>query len=295
MKLLLSSLLCLSYLNSHVLVPKYLRRDTWWKYVIGLSGLSLVSFFSGLFLFRFLLSKGYQSGFDEPIDFFDFSLVFHLVVIGISSSLGVSKMAIQSKKQKEKAEKLQKEAELKYLNTQFNPHFLYNTLNSIYAQALEENAEKTTELILQLSEIMRYPIQNVNKEKVLLSDEITFIENFINLQKIRLGEDYPITFDKTGNLQEVKISPFLFIPLVENAFKYGVSQKDKTPISFVLKIEEKQLFFSVQNTIIKQINTASHLTGLTHLKLRLSICYPQNHSLKILGKESDFIVELRIN
>ena len=99
----------------------------------------------------------------------------------------------------------QKDAELKYLSNQFNPHFLHNTLNGIYAKAIEENAPKTTELILRLSEIMRYPINQGLKDEVTLREELDFIESYINLQKLRLGDDYPISFQKNGKLEGVNI------------------------------------------------------------------------------------------
>lgn len=289
------SLIILFYLNSNYLVPTFLNRHFWWKYLIFLVGGFLLLFYFGYFIFFSLIEADYESGHDDPIAFFDHSLVLHLIVVGISTSLGISKVAIRTVRQKEQAEQMQKEAELKYLNAQFNPHFLYNTLNGIYAQALEEKAEKTTELILQLSEIMRYPIQNVAQTHVFLTEEIAFIDDYITLQKVRLGEDYPIVFTKEGNLSQLKVPPFILISLVENAFKYGVSQKNKTPISFLIKIENNTLFFRAQNTNTNPPKTKSHLVGINNLQSRLNLEYGQNQDLKIFKNEGTFTAELTIN
>jgi len=288
------SLIILFYLNSNYLVPTFLNRHFWWKYLIFLVGGFLLLFYFGYFIFSSLIEAGYESGHDDPIAFFDHSLVLHLIVVGISASLGISKVAIRTARQKEQAEQMQKEAELKYLNAQFNPHFLYNTLNGIYAQALEEKAEKTTELILQLSEIMRYPIQNVAQTQVFLTEEIAFIDDYITLQKVRLGEDYPVTFTKKGNLSQLKIPPFILIILVENAFKYGVSQKNKTPISFFVNVKNNTLFFTAKNTKTNNSKTTSHLMGINNLKLRLHLEYGDKHHFKICTTEDTFTVELKI-
>jgi len=292
--LVIPSLIVLFYWNSHFLIPKFLNAESWWKYLIFLTLSFLFPFFAGVFLFDLFLMNGYESNFEETAMFFDHSLLLHLIIVGVSASMGVSKIAMVNAKQKKQAEKMQKEAEMKYLNSQINPHFLYNTLNGIYAQALEENAGKTTELILRLSEIMRYPLNNVVKEAILLSEEITFVENFIALQKLRLGDDYPIVFRKTGNSNQLIVIPFIIIPFVENAFKYGISQKDKASIFFSLKIEQNNFIFQSENKIVNTKDIQSHLIGISNLKSRLKLKYGENYSLKILEDGQNYIVELRI-
>ncbi len=289
------TLVVLFYWNSHFLVPNYLSQQSWWKYVLGLLISFLVLFHLGYFVIEILFDKGYESGFEETIHFYDHSLPLHLIVVGISTSLGISNIAMKTAKQKEQAEKMQKAAEMKYLNAQINPHFLYNTLNGIYAQALEEKAETTTEMILQLSEIMRYPLNNVSKESILLTDEIAFIENFISLQRLRLGEEYPITFTQIGNFNPIKIIPFIIIPLVENAFKYGVSQKNQSPIFFHLEMKQNELFFSSKNKKITATATKSHLVGIRNLRTRLSLKYDKNYSLNIVETEEDYTAVLKIS
>ncbi len=292
--LIIPSLIVLFYWNSHYLIPRFLNRKSWWKYLIILGASVLSLLYLGYFSIGLLFQNGYDSQV-EPIDFFDHSFILHLIVIGISTSLGISKIAMENAKQKKRAEQKQKEAELKYLNAQFNPHFLYNTLNGIYAQAVEEEAPKTTEAILKLSEIMRYPIKHGLKSKVHLKDEISFIEDYIALQRLRLGEDYPITFEKEGSLEGIEIMPFSLMPLVENAFKYGISQRDKTAILFDLRTTKDTIQFTTKNKINKLEDKASHRTGIENLRLRLNLVYNQSHTLNLTEKDENYWVELILN
>lgn len=292
--LLIPTLIFLFYWNSHFLIPRYLSRKSWWRYLLLLLVSFLSVFYLGYGVVFVLFSKGFQFGFADPIDFYDYSLNLHLLVLGISSSLGISVLLIAKDKQRQHAEQMQQEAELKYLNAQINPHFLYNTLNGLYAQALEEDAEKTAEFTLQLSELMRYPLKNGSKANVLLSEEITFIENFIGLQRLRLGNDYPITFTQKGKLNELRIIPFVLIPFVENAFKYGVSQKDKFPICFNLEVTDGRLKFSSQNNKTSTEKAKSHLVGIENLKRRLDLIYGDNYSLNIVEGNEAYSVSLEV-
>ncbi len=293
--IIIPTLVLLFYLNSHFLIPKYLNKKSWWKYLLALCLSFLALFYAGVFIGELSYDNGYDSEFDDVIYFFDHSLILHLIVVGISTSLGISKIAMKNAQQKELAQEKQKAAELKYLNAQFNPHFLHNTLNGIYAQAVEEDAHKTTEAILKLSEIMRYPINEGLKNKVSLHDEISFVENYIALQKIRLGNDYPITFEKKGNLKNIEVIPFLLMPFVENSFKYGVSQRDKTAIHLEINSSEKHLIFKIENNITKTENIHSHLIGIENVKLRLDIVYGKNYSLELKETDNKYFVELKIN
>lgn len=291
--LIIVTLVLLFYLNSHFLVPKYLNEKSWWKYLLLLIGSTLLSLYSGFFLFIYFIVIGYESGVENADDFFDLSLSIHLIIVGISTSLGINKIAIKNARLKNQAIAKQKESELKYLNNQFNPHFLFNTLNGIYALSTEEEALKTTEAILKLSEIMRYPISEGTKKEIALIQEIEFITDYIELQKLRLGDSYPIRFNFTGNYDYIKIAPLLFIPIIENAFKYGISQKKQSPISFSLSIHNNNLIFLSENEI-NNTNVDSHHTGIENLTQRLNLLYGKKHLLTIENKDNNFYVKLEI-
>lgn len=283
----------LFYWNSQILIPKYLNRKSWWKYLLGLI-ISLFLFLGiGYLCYNWVEQKGYFFEIDL-IGFLEFLFLFNLIVIGISTSVALSKIAFQNAAQKRKAEEKQKEAELKYLTAQVNPHFLFNTLNTVYALANEENAHKTTDAILKLSEIMRYPIKEGAKPKVALSKEIKLLDNYLALQKLRLGNDYPIHFEKGEYSESIEIAPLLFIPFVENAIKYGVSSVHKYPISIAVFISPEYLIFKIENTIHKKTDSNSSKLGIENVKRRLKLLYPESHELDISKKENLFLVKLKL-
>ena len=292
--LILPSMIALFYWNSSYLIPNYLNSKSWWKYLLAISIGLLVLVFVGHFIFQLFLSKGYASNLENHIDFFDIALDQYLIVIGISTSLGVSKIAMENARQKKLIGHKLREAEIKYLNNHFNAHFLFNTINSIYSLAIEEEAEQTTTAILKLSEIMRYPIKHGAKPKVALVNEIQFVKDYIGLIVLRLGENYPIHFDIKGDFQNKLIAPLLFIPIVENSFKYGISSQHKTPISFSLSLEKDSLVFTSQNTI-NPSNIESFKTGIAQLTQRLELLYPQNYTYTNSVKGDTFFVVLKID
>jgi len=270
--ILLPVIIGLFYWNLWYLIPKFLNKDGWIRYCLALLFSYLFLYFFSAWMFGLL----HKSGYDFHISrrrFLDDIILFNLLSVIASTALGIAKISVRNLKQKREAEKKQKEAELKYLANQFNPHFLHNTLNGIYSIAIEENAPETTEAILRLSEIMRYPIKQGLKREVPLKEEVAFIEDYMALQKLRLGDDYPIQFLKEGSLDGVKILPLSLIILVENAFKYGVSQKDKTPISFQLKLTGNHLSFITKNQVKDDKTESSHKIGLQNLKSRLQLIY----------------------
>jgi len=281
------------YWNYTYLTAKYLNEGKWGKYCIGLFLSILFIYFLSDGLYHFFKKTGYD--FNLPNHrFLDHGIGFYTQSFLASTSLGVAKTAMNNLSKKREAEEKQKEAELKYLANQFNPHFLHNTLNGIYSKAIEENAPETTEAIVRLSEIMRYPINQGLKSQVSLIEEVQFIEDYIDLQRLRLGKDYPIYFEKEKNLDGINILPLSLIILVENSFKYGVSQKNKTPISFQLKLERSYLHFITENHFKNKENISSHNIGLQNLKSRLQLLYKEKYNLKTEVKEDKYVVVLKL-
>lgn len=282
------------YLNSQWLIPRFLKKKSWWQYLILLILIYSVVVFVSFLIFIGIEHQGYVFRIDR-FEFLDFSLMMQLLVLLASLSRGITKIAFQNLQKEQLARQKQQEAELKFLATQFNPHFLFNSLNSVYSLAASEDAPQTTEAILKLSEIIRYPIKKGENKTVLLTEEIQFVEDYIDFQRFRLGADYPIQFDQKGNFQDVEIMPLSFISLVENAFKYGVSQRYKTPIDLKIELEENIIVFSVKNQIVKQQNTTSFQVGIENLKARLDIIYGEKYSIEIdVSDNKIYHVELRI-
>jgi sensor histidine kinase YesM len=185
-------------------------------------------------------------------------------------------------------------AELSSLRLQVNPHFLFNTLNSIYSLALEKS-DKTPEAIVKLSELMRYVTTEVTEDFVPLEKELNYISNYIELQRIRLGDTVQIDYVVSGNWAEEYIAPLLLIPFVENAFKYGVNPETSSRIGIDLSITDHQLSLTVTNNKIQ--NNEQKIksgTGLTNAQKRLKLVYPGMHKLVLQDSNQNFNVKLTL-
>ena len=186
-------------------------------------------------------------------------------------------------------------AELSMLKLQISPHFLFNTLNNIYSLAFQQRPQ-APEAILKLSDIMRYMLYEANAEKVSLQKEITYIQNFIDLHRLRLRHT-EIHFNLSGGYIGKQITPMLLLPLVENAVKYGVSAKEASVIDIYLKVENNQLVFRTSNKVFKQNGVQRPEEGgigLRNTRKRLDFLYPGQHHFEAKAENNIFIAELMI-
>jgi sensor histidine kinase YesM len=191
-------------------------------------------------------------------------------------------------------EKEKAQAELDLLKQQINPHFLFNTLNNLYALSLR-HSDKTPESILQLSELMRYVIYKGKEDKVKLGEELKYIEDFMNLQQMRLKNPVQLSFKKEIENEEQTLAPLLLIVFVENAFKHGIETAEETAFLHIhLKMAGKQLFFSCENSFEKE-NEEERGIGLNNLQRRLDLLYPGKHLLNTAVKNHTFKAELQID
>lgn len=175
----------------------------------------------------------------------------------------------------------QLKAELQQLKAQIHPHFLFNTLNSIYSLAIR-NDERTADTIVKLAEFMRYIISDAHRDKVPLLTEVNYIANYIDLQKARLRDAVQIEYQLEGDGSRLQITPLLLFSFIENAFKYGVSPEEDSLIVIQLTIQENQLRLFVANNKV-EINQLEKSTtvGLQNARERLRLLYPDAHKLAI--------------
>ena len=185
-------------------------------------------------------------------------------------------------------------AELAFLKSQINPHFLFNSLNNIYSLAYQ-NSGKTPEAILKLSEIMRYMLYESNENKVALSDEIRYLKNYIELQKLRFKDMTYIKFGINGNVQDQTITPLVLISFVENAFKHGLATDEENPISIILNVEPDKLFFQITNKKSSQNKDDTGGIGLQNVKRRLDLIYKDQYRLHIDDINDMYNCELYLN
>lgn len=194
----------------------------------------------------------------------------------------------------------QTSANFDFLRSQINPHFLFNALNTIYGTAIQENAERTGEGIEKLSDMMRYMLEDNMQEKIPLSREIEYLKNYISLQKLRTDatDQVQIQADIQEEAGNMEIAPMLLIPFVENAFKHGISFRERSIISVTLEIRENTLYFDVYNSKHrKQENDPEKNEsgiGLENVRQRLQLQYPGTHELMIRETAKEFFVHLTI-
>lgn len=187
---------------------------------------------------------------------------------------------------------LQRETELKQLKAQLNPHFLFNSLNNIYSYNLENN-KHGNDLILKLSSLMRFMVEASDRDKILLTEELEFIENYISFEKERLGHRCEISFNKEVNHIDTETPPLILFPFIENAFKHGTIGLSKSKIEISIAVANGQLTLVVNNSI-KESGINSTKTGLSNIQKRLELLYPDKHRLTINRDAENFSINLKI-
>ena len=218
---------------------------------------------------------------------FQESLFKFLVVWGLSFLLKIDQLWKKSQAEK-------RMAELSYLKSQVNPHFLYNTLNGIYALSLEDS-RKTPDAIVKLSELMRYVTSEIENDYVSLNKELKYIENYIDLQKLRLGDTVDVKFQKKLFSEDYLIAPLLLIPFVENAFKYGISNNNSVIEMHAETSEKGELVFTVVNEkVVSHSSYTNKGSGLENVKRRLELMYIKQYELKIRNTDKKYFVELKL-
>jgi sensor histidine kinase YesM len=221
-------------------------------------------------------------------------------MVGIAFAIKLVKKWFEQQNEKHEMEKRNLETELNLLKAQLHPHFLFNTMNNLYALSVEKSA-KTSEGIAKISDLLRSVLYECNEAEILLEKEIKLIENYIDLEKMRYGDRLHFQFNISGPVEEMKIAPMLLFTFVENCFKHGSRNDPEHPyIKINLEISERKMVFVTENS--KPIpakepapNNISGGIGLANVKKRLGIIYGDNCILEISNKKRKFMVRLVIN
>jgi hypothetical protein len=219
-----------------------------------------------------------------------FLLVF---VVGLGSNVVNQWFSAEDKK--EEISKQQLQTELSFLKSQVNPHFLFNSLNSIYSLSVS-NSKQTSDAVMKLSRILRYTLEEAKNNMVNLGHEVEFIKNYIELQKIRLTDNVSIKFVTKGDIGSVSIAPLMLIPFIENAFKYGVSTHNESNVCAEIDAQDRDIRFTCTNTNFPTIalKNKGTGTGISNTKRRLELLYPDKHTLDIKETAETYSVTLII-
>lgn len=242
------------------------------------------------FIVTTMLIVVFNDFFGKEEDYHIFILLFFISMIVWMIRWLIIQIKIILRLKKDKTQ-----AELMHLKSQVNPHFFFNTLNNLYG-LVEKDTAKAQQLILKLSDMMRYSIYEGQNDWVTLADEITYLENYMDLHKMRYHKEITIRFDVEAEDRRVKIMPLLFIIMVENAFKHGVEKLRKDAFVYIrLKATLQHVDFEIENNYDTEEQTGNQGIGLNNLKKRLELVYLKKHELQIsTNHEAIYKIRLKL-
>lgn len=294
------------YFNLYYLMPKYLEKGRFGAYitfVLLTVFVTAVLIVPGYYLSALLSGRSMQELYNiDPSNYYYFfqtnTLASSVASMTLAMSVKLAKNWVQSKQREQTLQKEKLETELKFLRYQFNPHFLFNTINSIFF-LIHKNPDKASASLAKFSELLRYQLYECNETMITLDRELDYLKNFIELEKLRQSNKVEVSLQMNeapgGNLG---IAPFILVTFVENAFKHVSKHSDRpNRIRITLNVDDEQLHFLVYNN--KENDHQPDVIdyggiGLENVKRRLELIYPGRHELQIRDREESFEVELRL-
>lgn len=292
----------ISYFNIYFLFPVFLQKRIYIKYALAiLLSISLGALLEAAVFTRIdTIGPAYKSGL-LSIRFLLVTSMAITYTTAITMSLKLVKYWYEKERLARELAKLNTETELKYLKSQINPHFLFNSLNSIYSLTLQKS-DLAPDLILKLSDILRYILYEGSEKKVSLSQEIKYLKSYLELEKVRHGSRMNLEIDIKGDTDNKEIAPMLLIPFVENSFKHGLGKNmDKGYVRVSLDASTQEIDFSIANSKspdgseITQQKGYQGGIGLQNVRKRLDLLYPKKHLLEVGSTEREFNVHLNIS
>lgn len=291
----------LVYISMYILIPKFLLKR---KFIFF-----IVSYLILLLITSICIQRPIIFFYVEPIYFPSWNSEGYFTITELMNTildvniaaiipLGFSffKFYYNSQQRTLTLEKEKIETELIQLRNQVHPHFLFNTLNTLYALIIKKSNTAET-AVLKLSRLMRYMLYEANTPKVSLTKEIEYLKNYIDLEKLRFDDSIDISFNSESD-KDYKISPFLLIPFVENAFKHGTSSSKRSWIIINIFTRKKELVLQVENSKFSGTNTKHDSIGgigFNNVKKRLQLLYPDQYTLKIKDNELSYEIILKLN
>lgn len=285
------------YFNIYYLIPNFFKEKKYPAYFIL------------LLLFVVIITPIYSSllyvaAFEDPfqkaelLKLKNYYYIFNIFIIGASTVFVIIKDWVIQKREKRELENRNIQSELNFLKSQINPHFLFNTLNSLYALTLKKD-DKAPDVVVKLSEMMRYMLYECNEKFVPLEKELLYLQNYIALEQLRQPDRIKITFNIHGEPGELKIAPLILISFLENAFKHGVSKSvGKGFVAVDFTISDECFEFIIENSKPEQIKAKDDVhggIGLLNARKRLDLIYPGQYTLDINDSANVFCINLKID
>ncbi len=286
------------YFNLFYLIPRYLSEKRFVQYCLFLLLSVLLVTPIKMVIFYFLYTyvpEAQTTIVNNQVLFFVSAFIF----AGASTIVKIISDWVRYQRDRKELQTQTMQSELRFLKSQINPHFLFNTLNSLYALTLKKS-DKAPEIVIKLSEMMRYMLYECNEKKVFLSKEVQYIRNYLDLEELRQGKNVDIDFLVKGQVGDQKIAPLMFIPFLENSFKHGLNNSiEHGFVHIELDVNRLQIHLSIENskaeTLPLQTHRRSGGIGLVNVRRRLNILYPNQYELKIADAPNTYKVDLRID
>jgi len=305
------ALIFIFYLNYFLLIPQLLNKSRFLLFGLSIFLLIFISFIIAFSLQgrASLIVELKASNFPTPHEGYEIlaknmlkgrgavAMIACFLILAISTSIKVTEQWYTNEKERKDMVTQKLSAELSLLKQQINPHFFFNTLNSIYSLA-SRKSEKTPEAIIKLSELMRYIIYESDKEYVPLRKELDYISNYVELQRLRVKDDVEVIYKIEGEFNKVMIEPMMLLPFIENAFKHGIDYSQQCKIEIRVIVSASKLTLIVENPKIKKQQISieeSSGKGLVNSRKRLELLYPGAHELIIHDDTKLFRIELTLN
>jgi two-component system LytT family sensor kinase len=293
------------YFNLYYLIPRFLEKSRFTLYIsyLLLTILCTASLIvTGYYLGSFITGKSFEAIYGPGTYclyyFYSTALPSTLASMTLAMSIKLTKNWIQTKRRQQMLEKEKLETELNFLKNQFNPHFLFNTINSIFF-LIHKNPDKASVSLAKFSELLRYQLYECNDRQIPLHREVMYLENSIELQRLRLNNNIKVNFQVSPvPTAHLSIAPFILMTFVENAFKHVSKHTDQPNwITIKLNIHQEQLDFYIGNSTSYDTftpMTAYNGIGLKNVQRRLDLIYPEKYELDIQSQQNSYEVRLRL-
>jgi two-component system LytT family sensor kinase len=293
----LVDLIVMVYITNSLLIPSFLYKKRYGLFVLFFLLMILISSVTKMYIISLLTHDPTLFTFSGNIKGRIYDNViphFFLVISGASFKLMFDQITLQKKMAELAKDKA--EAELNFLKSQINPHFLFNSLNSVYF-LIDKNNPDARQALHKFSDMLRYQLYEANGEKIPIEKEIGYLQDYVHLQQLRKDENYKVQFNCSQEVKNFSIEPLLLIPFVENAFKH-ISHKSRGDNFVKMDMTRSNGYFEfvVENSCEKEIySTEQHGgIGMNNVKRRLELLYPDAHQLKIDDKENVFMINLKL-
>lgn len=286
----------LVYITNLILIPKFLYRKQYLIFsIIYFAMIAASSLWKINIIGHMLMNQDFNIWDNFKTRIYD-NFIPHVLLVSTGAAFKILTDYAKAQRRIGEMAKEKAEAELNFLKQQINPHFLFNSLNSVYF-LIDKKNEEARNALHRFSEMLRYQLYECNGEKIPVEKEMDYLNDYVKLQRLRKGENYQITFTQSENVKNFLIEPLLLIPFVENSFKHlSHFEKEKNEVKIDISRQNNFMFLKVSNTTngksSNEIDKGG--IGLVNVKRRLELLYPQKHNLEIQEDKGWYKVDLKI-